>query len=163
MRREVALDFLEVREAELNGFLDYVPIISAVIFAGILGVALLQFSMVRKSMRIQTEQQIYARIMEARLKLENTDAFTNMAKESPDFAERFALVDTPDQYYVAVAFLDLFEFIHRLKKTKMIDAKLWDRWKKTAKLLMTIPKFKKLWVKIKQSHSPDFIDFIDSL
>ena len=114
-------------------------------------------------MRIQTEQQIYARIMEARLKLENTDAFTNMAKESPDFAERFALVDTPDQYYVAVAFLDLFEFLHRLKKTKMIDAKLWDRWKKIAKLLMTIPKFKKLWVKIKQSHTPEFIDFIDSL
>jgi hypothetical protein len=38
-------------------------------------------------MRMQTEQEIYARIMEARIRLENTEVFTNMAKESPVIAD----------------------------------------------------------------------------
>ncbi len=46
-------------------------------------------------MRREAEEQIYARIMEARIRLENTETFTKMAQESPIFAERFALVDTP--------------------------------------------------------------------
>ncbi len=45
-------------------------------------------------MRMQTEQEIYSRIMGDRIRLENTETFTNMAKESPIFAERFTLVDT---------------------------------------------------------------------
>ncbi len=47
-----------------------------------------------------------------------------MAKEIPLYAERFALVNTPDEYYIIVAFIDLFEFILRLYKTKMINEKL---------------------------------------
>ena len=38
---------------------------------------------------MQTEQEIYSRIMEARNRLENTETFRNMAKENPIFAERF--------------------------------------------------------------------------
>jgi hypothetical protein len=49
--------------------------------------------------------------MDARLQLGSTETFTKMAKESPIFAERFAVVDTPDEYYTIVAFLDLFEFL----------------------------------------------------
>jgi hypothetical protein len=37
------------------------------------------------------------------------------------------------------------------------------RWKELAKALMTIPKFKKVWEKTKQIHTPDFVAFIDSL
>jgi hypothetical protein len=44
-------------------------------------------------MRMQTEQEIYSRIMEAMIRLENTETFTNMAKESPIFEERFTLVN----------------------------------------------------------------------
>jgi hypothetical protein len=55
-----------------------------------------------------------------------------MAKEIPLYAERFALVDTLDEYYIIVAFIDLFEFIFRLYKTKMIDEKLWFIWKSLA-------------------------------
>jgi hypothetical protein len=62
-------------------------------------------------MQLQREQQICSRIMDARLKLENTEISTKMAKESPIFAERFALVDTPYEYYTIVEFLDLFEFL----------------------------------------------------
>lgn len=143
--------------------LDYVPIISAMIFAGLLAVSLLQFSTVRKNMRMQSEQQIYARIMDARTRLENTEAFTRMAKDSPLFAERFGLVDSPEEYYTIVAFLDIFEFVFRLNKTKTLDDQVWLRWKELAKTIMTIPKFRKVWEKTKHVHAPGFITFIDSL
>jgi hypothetical protein len=67
-------------------------------------------------LKIQSEQQIYSRIMDARLKLESTESFTKMAKESPIFAERFSVVDSPEEYYIVVAFVDLFEFLFRLSK-----------------------------------------------
>lgn len=40
-----------------------------------------------KTFMVQTEQQIYARIMEMKLNLENTEAFTKIAMENPIFAE----------------------------------------------------------------------------
>jgi hypothetical protein len=70
---------------------------------------------------------MYSRIMDARLKLESTETFTKMAKESPIFADRFTVVDNPDEYYTVVAFLDLFEFLFRLNKRDMIDAEIWSR------------------------------------
>jgi hypothetical protein len=143
--------------------LELMPIISAFIFAGLLAVSLLQFSAVRKNMRMQSEQQIYARIMDARIRLENSEVFTKMAKESPFFSERFGTVSSPEEYYTVVAFLDPFEFLFRLNRTKTIDSQLWLRWKELAKALMTIPKFKKVWEKTKQIHTPDFVAFIDSL
>jgi hypothetical protein len=92
-------------------FSEYVPITSAsaVTFAGLFSISLLQLSTVRKNNRIQSKYQICARIMEASIKLEGNKVFTKMAKESPLYAERFALVDTPDEYYIIVAFIDLFE------------------------------------------------------
>lgn len=70
--------------------------------------ALMNFSTIRKNMQMQieqqmkslkaqSEQQIYSRIMDARLKLESTETFTKMAEESPIFAERFTVVDSPDE------------------------------------------------------------------
>ena len=47
-----------------------------------------------------------------------------MAKESPIFAARFTVVDSPDEYYIVVAFLDLFEFLFRLNKRDMVDGNL---------------------------------------
>jgi len=100
---------------------NYIPLLSAAIFGGILIVSILQFANVRKNMKIQSEQQIYSKIIEARLKLENTSAFTNMAIQSPIFAKRLSIVDNPEEYYISVAFLDLFEFMFRLHKTKLIE------------------------------------------
>ena len=100
--------------------------------------------------------------MDARLKLECTETFTKMAKESPIFAERFA-VDSPDEYYIIVAFLDLFELLFRLNKRDMIDIGIWSRWKGLAETIMTIPKFKRVWEKTKDVHAKEFKDFIDSL
>ena len=114
-------------------------------------------------MQMQSEQQIYSRIMDARLKLESTETFTKMAKESPIFTERFAVVDSPDEYYVIVAFLDLFELLFRLNKRNMIDTEIWSRWKGLAETIMTIPKFKRVWEKTKDVHANEFKDFIDSL
>ena len=83
--------------------------------------------------------------MDARLKLENTETFTKMAKESPKFADRFTAVDSPEEYYIIVAFLDLFEFLFHLNKLDMIDTEIWSRWKGLEGTIMTIPKFKKVW------------------
>ncbi len=161
-------------ENKMDSFLTYMPFISVAIVAGLFIMALLNFSTLRKSMqrqseqqiknlKTQTEQQIYSRIMDARLKLESTETFTKMAKESPIFAERFIAVDSPDEYYVIVAFLDLFEFLFRLNKRDMIDTEIWSRWKGLAKTIMTIPKFKRVWEKTKDVHANEFRDFIDSL
>lgn len=161
-------------ENEMDSFLTYMPFISVAIVAGLFIMALLNFSTLRKSMqrqseqqiknlKTQTEQQIYSRIMDARLKLESTEMFTKMAKESPIFAERFTVVDSPDEYYVIVAFLDLFEFLFRLNKRDMIDTEIWSRWKGLAKTIMTIPKFKRVWEKTKDVHANEFRHFIDSL
>jgi type II secretory pathway pseudopilin PulG len=51
------------------------------ILAALFGMSLLQFSSVKGSIRIQSEQQIYARVIETRMKLENTEAFTKMAEK----------------------------------------------------------------------------------
>ncbi|HKI08455.1 MAG TPA: hypothetical protein VKA09_08675, partial [Nitrososphaeraceae archaeon] len=85
-------------ENDMDSFLTYMPFISVAIVAGLFIMALVNFSTLRKSMQTQSEQQIYSRIMDARLKLESTETFTKMAKESPIFAERFAVVDSPDEY-----------------------------------------------------------------
>src|SRR5919108_3165085 len=151
-----------------------VPLISVAIVAGLFIVALLNFSTVRKNiqkqseqqmrnLKIQSEQQIYSRIIEARLRLENTETFTKMAKESPIFAERFSVVDSPEEYYTIVAFLDLFGFLFRLNKRDMIDTEIWSRWKGLAETIMTIPKFERVWEKTKDVHANEFKDFIDSL
>ena len=60
-------------------FLTYVPLISATIVSGLFIMALLNFSTVRKNLQKQSEQEIYSRITDARLKLENTEVFTKMA------------------------------------------------------------------------------------
>jgi hypothetical protein len=147
----------------MDSFLTYIPLISVAIVAGLFTMALVNFSTVRKNMQVQSEQQIYSRIMDARLKLESTETFTNMAKESPIFAERFTVVDSPDEYYIIVAFFDLFEFLFRLNKRDMIDTEIWSRWKGLAKTMMTIPKFKRVWEKTKDVHAHEFREFVDSL
>jgi hypothetical protein len=73
------------------------------------------------------------------------------------------VVDSPDEYYVIVAFLDLFELLFRLNKRDMIDIEIWSRWKGLAKTIMAIPKFKRVWEKTKDVHANEFREFIDSL
>ena len=147
----------------MDSFLTYMPFVSVGIIAGLFIMALVNFSTVRKSMQMQSEQQIYSRIMDARLKLESTESFTKMAKESPIFAERFSVVDSPEEYYIVIAFIDLFEFLFRLNKRDMIDTEIWSRWKGLAETIMTIPKFKSVWEKTKDVHASEFRDFLDSL
>ena len=158
----------------MDSFLAYMQFISVAIIAGCFTIALMNFSTVRKDMQLQTkqqlrnlktqsEQQIYSRIMDARLKLESTETFTNIAKESPIFVERFSVVDSPDEYYIVVAFLDLFVFLFRLNKRNIIDIEIWSRWKGLAKTIMTIPTFKRVWDKTKDVHAHEFRDFVDSL
>ena len=159
----------------LELILPFVPLISVTIVSGLLVFAFINFSIARKNMqrqteqqianlKIQYEQQIYSRIIEARLKLENTEEFTKMARESNVFRERFALVDSPAEYYTIVSFLDLFEYVFHLNKMQMINETVWKRWKVLTETIMTIPKFRRIWMKTKESHpDKDFGEFIDSL
>ena len=126
-------------------------------------ISILQLPTLRKNMRREAEEQIYARLMEARIRLENTETFTKMTKESPIFTERLALVDIPQEYYIIMSFIDLIESLYRLNKTEMINAEVWSRWKVLSETIMTIPKFKKVWEKTKDIHSIEFRCFIDSL
>ena len=133
------------------------------VLGGLLSISFLQLPTIRKNMRREAEEQIYARIMEARIRLENTETFTKMAQESPIFAERFALVDTPQQYYTILSFIDLIEFLHRPNKTEMINADVWSRWRALSRTMMTVPKFKTIWNNTKDIHTAEFRHFIDSL
>jgi hypothetical protein len=155
--------------------LDYVPLISIAVASALLIMAFVRFSHARMNsekqskyqmdnLRIQNEQQIYAKIMDIRLKLESTPEFTEMARESPTFVERFALVDNnPNEYYTISAFLDLFEYVFYLKKMYMIEDVIWNRWKILTEAIMNIPKFKTVWNNTKHSHpDEEFRRFIDS-
>lgn len=139
--------------------LEYLPIITS----GLLLLSILTLVGNRKNLRLQSEYQIYARMIEARLKLETSEPFIKMARESPFYAERFNLVDSPDQFYMLRAYIDLYEFIFRLHKTKVIDNQLWSRWMSSAKAMKSIPKFLVVWNSTKSVHSPDFVKYIDSL
>jgi hypothetical protein len=72
------------------------------------------------------------------------------------------VVDSPDEYYTIVAFLDLFEFLFRLNKRDMIDTEIWYHWKGLAKTIITMPKFRKVW-ETKDVHALEFREFVDSL
>ncbi len=89
--------------------LEYLPIVTS----GLLLLSILTLLVSRKNLKLQSEYQIYARMIEARLNLETTETFIRMAKESTCYAERFSLVETPDQFYMLRAYTDLYEFIFR--------------------------------------------------
>jgi hypothetical protein len=146
-------------------FVEYIiPIVTASVFTALVGVSLFQLLNVRRNMRSEGEYHIYSRIIRARIELENTIAFTEMAKESPEFAYRFARIgNNPQQYYTAVAFFDLLELLFRYHETKTMDPQLWPRWRELAKTLMTIPKFRIVWENTKYVHTKEFIQFIDSV
>ena len=158
----------------MDSFLTYIPLISVSVVAGLFVMALVNFSTMRKniqnqseqqirSLQLQSEQQIYSRIMDARLKLENTEVFTKMATESPLFQTRFAVVDSPEEYYITIAIIDLIEFMFRLYKKGMIDTQIWFRWEEYIRGMRTIPKFKKVWETTKDIHANEFRQFVDSL
>lgn len=159
----------------VESILAYTPLITATIVSGLFILGFLNFTIARKNLQRQTEQQItnlkmqneqqiYSRILEARLRLENTQEFTKMASDSPIFKERFALVDSPSEYYTVVSFLDLFEYVFHLKKQEMINPMVWERWKALTETIMTIPKVRSIWNKTKESHpDKEFREFIDSL
>jgi ribosome biogenesis GTPase A len=83
-------------------------------------------------------------------------------RKVPIFAERFSVVDSPEEYYIVVAFVDLVEFLFLLNKRDMIDTEIWSRWKRFAETIRTIPKFKSVWDKTKNLRASEFRDFLDS-
>ena len=132
-------------------------------YTGALIVSIVVLLVTIKKNRFEGEYQLYARMLDARTKLQNTDIFTNMAKESPLYSERFKLVEEPKEYYTIISLIDTIEFIYRINKKKMIDKELWQRWENHAKSMMTIPKFRKVWSATREFHTRDFVNFMDGL
>lgn len=137
--------------------------ILTVYYTGALIVSTILLVITIKKNRFEGEYQLYARILDARTKLQNTDVFTKMAKESSLYAERLKLVDEPKEYYTIISLIDTIEFIYRINKKKMIDKELWQRWENHAKSMMTIPKFRQVWNATKEFHTRDFVSFMDAL
>ena len=132
-------------------------------YTGALIVSIVVLLVTIKKNRFEGEYQLYARMLDARTKLQNTDIFTKMAKESSLYAERFKIVEEPKEYYTIIALIDTIEFIYRINKKKMIDKELWQRWENHAKSMMTIPKFRKVWSATREFHTRDFVNFMDGL
>lgn len=132
-------------------------------YTGALIVSIVVLLVTIKKNRFEGEYQLYARMLDARTKLQNTDIFTKMAKESSLYAERFKLVEEPKEYYTIISLIDTIEFIYRINKKKMIDKELWQRWENHAKNMMTIPKFRKVWSATREFHTHDFVNFMDGL
>jgi hypothetical protein len=137
--------------------------ILTIYYTGALIVSTILLIITIKKNRFEGEYQLYFRILDSRTKLQNTDVFTNMAKESSLYADRLKLVDEPKEYYTIISLIDTIEFIYRINKKKMIDKELWKRWENHAKSIMTIPKFKKVWNATKEFHTRDFVNFMDAL
>lgn len=81
---------------------SFISLISIAIASGVLIMAFINFLSARKSMQKQSEeqmnnlkvlnvQQIYQKLTEVRMSLQNTEEFTRMVADSPIYAERFAI------------------------------------------------------------------------
>ena len=136
--------------------------ILTIYYTGALIVSTILLIITIKKNRFEGEYQLCGRILDARTKIQNTEVFTNMAKESPLYADRFKLVE-PKEYYTIISLIDTIEFIYRINKKKMIDKELWQRWENHAKSMMTIPKFRKVWSATREFHTRDFVNFMDGL
>jgi hypothetical protein len=141
---------------------EILQVISPVIYAGALILSIVQFSSMRKSMLVQNIQQTYASTTQSLFSTFNSKEYLEMSQESPVVSQYYSLAGSPRQYYIIIQTFDMFEYIFRLYKTKMIDEEQWSRWEATCKSMMTIPKFKKVWDKTKGSRSHEFIKLIDS-
>jgi hypothetical protein len=144
-------------------FVEYIQIISPVIYGAALIVSILQFSALKKSMFSQSIQQTYATTSQVLFNNLNSKEYLEMSQESPIVSKYYSLVERPQQYYIIIQCFDMLEFIFRLYNTKMIDKELWSRWEATCESMMTIPKFKRVWDKTKDSRSHEFRELVDSL
>ena len=142
---------------------DYAQILSLIIYGGALVVYILQLSAMRKGMFTQSIQQTYATTSQVLFNILNSKEYLEMSQESHVVSKYYSLVDNPQQYYIIIQCFDMIEFIFRFYKTKMIDVELWSRWEATCKSMMTIPKFRNVWSKTKDSRSHEFREFVDSL
>jgi hypothetical protein len=104
-----------------------------VYYTGALIVSIVVLLVTIKKNQFEDEYQLYAKILNARTKLQNTDIFTRMVKEISLYAERFKLVEEPKEYYTIISLIDTIEFIYRIHKKKMSDKELWQRWEKPYK------------------------------
>jgi hypothetical protein len=110
---------------------EFLQIISPVIYAGALLVSIAQFSSMRKNMFIQNMQQAYASTTQALFSMFNSKDYLEMSQESSVVSQYYSLAGSPRQYYIIIQTFDMFEYLFRLYKTKMIDEEQWLRWEAT--------------------------------
>ena len=65
-------------------------------------------------------EQTYATTTQALLTFRSRE-YLEMSQESPVVSQYYSLAGSPRQYYIIIQTFDMFEYILRLYKTKMID------------------------------------------
>jgi len=60
------------------------------VLGALLRILILQLPTIKKYAYVNRTRDLF-KVMETRIRLENTETFTNMVKENPIFAERFTL------------------------------------------------------------------------
>ena len=88
---------------------------------------------------------------------------SSSTNEETHFSKRFALVESPEQFYILRACMDLYEFLFRLYKGGMIDEQFWVRWASAIKAMKSISKFLAIWNKTKNVRTSNFVKFVDSI
>ena len=139
---------------------EFLQVISLVIYAGALVLSILRFSSMRKSMLVQNMRKHMQLLHKLFFSSLSHREYLEMSQESPVVSQYYSFTGSPRQYYIITQTFDMFEYIFRLYKTKMIDEE--QSLRSTAKSIITIPKFKKVWDKTKDSRSHEFIKLIDS-
>src|SRR5437899_2925386 len=100
-------------------------VITPDIYGSALVLSVLHFSSMRKSMLTQSVQQTYATTTQVLFSTFNSKKYFEMSQESPVVSQYYSLAGSPRQYYIIIQAFDMFEYLFRLYKTKMIDAEQW--------------------------------------
>jgi len=82
-----------------------------------------------------------------------------MSQESPIVSQYYSWTGGHKHCYIIIQTVNMFEYIFSLYKSKMIEVEKWLLWKTTAESMITIPRFKKVWDKTKDSRSHEFAKF----
>lgn len=89
------------------------------------------------------EFQLYGRIIDAKIRYQNSDIFTKTAKESSVMLRDSSCRGT-NRVYIIILLINNIEFINTINKKKIIDKELWQKWENYAISMMTIPTFRKI-------------------
>ncbi|HEX6647033.1 MAG TPA: hypothetical protein VF047_07625 [Nitrososphaeraceae archaeon] len=89
------------------------------------------------------EFQLYGRIIDAKIKYQNSDIFTKRLRKAQLLLSDSSCRGT-NRIYIIILLINNIEFINTINKKKIIDKELWQKWENYTISMMTIPTFRKI-------------------